>query len=127
MYIVYHNGRDSSNNTAQWLISSSRTTVSCHLKFLKSEHELREYADFDFTLQPLFWENVETYFCPRQDCALAKGHANIILTRKTPSLFSFQAGKHQQSLIDWRSVFCNQKIYLSSLFCFKIRIAVDLR
>lgn len=53
VYIVYHNGR--SSNTAQWLISSSRTTVSCDVNYLKSEHELSQSVDFVVAIQTLFW------------------------------------------------------------------------
>lgn len=37
VYIVYHIGRSSSSSTARWLISSSRTTVSCDLQYSNKE------------------------------------------------------------------------------------------
>lgn len=102
VYTVYHNGRDSSsnNNTTRWLISSSRTTVSCDLKNPKAEHELKQTVDIDFGLQTLLTrENVETdfsSFLKKKDisvCALAKARVNIAVTHRAPRLFSFYAGE----------------------------------
>lgn len=117
LYNVYHNGRDNSNNndSAQWLISSSRTTAPCDQKKLKTEHELRQSADYDFALQTLcFGGNVTGLFSPRLRRPLL-----IIVAHRRIVSFSFTQTEISSHLIDWFSVFRNQKVYFTCYFCLK--------